>query len=321
VRASTGTGTDHAFAFCDLLQVATLKSLRSAGCSLDAAAPVALYVAGLVVPDDLDDDEAPDDFVLVVPEKGFVVAEAVNLVDRLRVAPAATIVLRLRDIQRSVVAAAAEWSFRERPRRGRKPRQTLKGRPTGEGSREKPEPRLKKLKGRAQSPGTKARSRAHAAKKPKATPEEDPAIEAAAVGERANERDVAVTPKVIGAKAPARLLEAPPAGRTSLIARSAPRNLERQSARRRAGNNRQSYRFAQQRTPPRMTLRRAVRRRARRVQRPRRARKASTDNSDPAPPCRPSPREELCSARYNRLKELQPSADHASRFPSLGGRA
>src|SRR4051812_44136436 len=65
VRLSTGKGVDHRFDLSDLLQAATLGRLCAVGCPLAVAALAARHIAETALPDDLDNDDAPDDFLLV----------------------------------------------------------------------------------------------------------------------------------------------------------------------------------------------------------------------------------------------------------------
>ena len=256
VRASTGTGTDHLFAFCDLLQVVTLKTLRTIGCSLDAAAPAARYLAGLVVPDDLGDENALGDVLLVRPGDGhFIVASALELIDELRAAPAAVVVLRVRDIQRDVVAAAAEWMFRGRPRRGQKKGAAARSRHRSEHAEEPRKPRKNSFQADGKHDVEKSRAR-----KPQRRGTVVSPVPTGVVGGKNPQRKPAKT------KQPKRSAESGPTARH--VSLSSPS---------RSGRSTGIARLAARST------RRVARRRARRAQRTRGVRRARSDCSDPAP--------------------------------------
>lgn len=313
VRVSTGKGVDHLFDVADLVQATALGNLSAVGCPIGVAAAAARHVAEATIPDNLDDEGAPDDFVLVFPDGEFAVSSA--LAERLRTAPAATIILRLRDIQRSVMVGVIEAAFRDRPRRGRKPGQQTQRR--GAVSEKGKRPTLDvvmKRGGIAEAPTNprkaRPRTKRHPAKKATATA----GNKKSAVSKSANGKRIDVAAKRV--KAQPRSRRAPSAGADPIQDNSFSRSWFTRREKQLPERTTRVGIVIRERTQQRRRARRARTRRGRRTHKPRRARIGS-DDADPEPARWSAFYKKSLPTRHKILVEL--SVD-ASRPPFRGGR-
>src|SRR6478736_2988971 len=316
-RLSTGKGVDHLFDFADLLQATALQSLCTVGCALNIAALAARHVAGIDLPDDLENDDAPEDFLLVFPAGDFALSDASDLVERLRAAPPATIVLRLRDVQRSVVAGAAEAAFRARPRRGRKPGQQAQRRVTADTYAKRPMQDVdRKKSGKkfapARPPKARSKTQVHPAKKPisKGKSSKGAAQSKVLRGNRIDKPAARV-------EAPSRSPRASSTRADPIEARTSNRPWYTRREKPSSDRTSRPAKFIRERRQQRKrTQRRARGRRVRHVRVPARARTGS-DDADPEPPRRSALFERPLPFGNNRSEEHR--AD-ASRPPFRGGR-
>lgn len=120
VNASTGRGDDRAFAFGDVFRLGVIAYLRRAGIPTS----LLLRASGLVAEMKVTDESPLHESCLVVGLGGaarVVAIAALAGLQRATEEPLVVIVF-LGALHDELRGAAMEWAFKERPRRGRKPR-------------------------------------------------------------------------------------------------------------------------------------------------------------------------------------------------------